>query len=79
MELELHNLKKVLKAEMRHQDDNDSVNNRFNRKIEDIEKQIEQLDFKLNETTDKLKQSELEKKEIADKVIYLNLIYARWL
>ena len=71
MELELHNLRKMLKAEMRHQNDSDSVNDRFNQKIEDIENQIEQLDSKLSENTDKLKQSEREKEKIAYQVFYI--------
>ena len=68
MEYELHNLRKILNAEMRRQEDSTCVNDRFNQKIEDIERQIEQLDVKLSETSDKLKQNEMEKKELTNKV-----------
>ena len=68
MEFELHNLRKMLNAEMRRQEDNNCVNDRFNKKIEDIEKQIEQLDEKLSETTDKIKQNEMEKEAITNRV-----------
>ena len=76
MEFELHNLRKLLNAEMRLQESSDCVNDKFNEKIEDIENQIEQLDAKLTETTEKLKQSKQQNEELTNRVINLNFLFS---